>query len=487
MSVSDDEDAQKLRFFAKKSTYDVGATIPLRLHSRVAKGLALLTYEGEEVIGHQIISIEKGDNQLEIPVEHAHFPNFRVSVALIDGRMLRGASKRFNIRRELKVTITPSKEIYAPGEKGSVEVLVTDQLGNPVKAELSLALVNQALLDRFPDSTADILTFFQEGTSRFTEFSFVSTCDWAYTALSKRTQDGGQESIIAQNDFEQMLTINELELKLNPSNSVLSFNCLSAHESVFNNGRFQQLALPQLQVQQLEQLQQIPTNAGSYAYDLPSGADGLFDAGQVIVTNGGAAQLASGLQAGGGGLGGIVPGFEFAGRATSTATGAVRLATRFEGAGGGIVLDSLSRASSDEGAPGSNAATVWLAPITTGGDGKAKVELQLPDTAGHWTLTAKACTTDSLVGQGSSEIVTRKEFLVELRTPDLLQEGDVMNFIATVHNLTDYEGDADVTLQISGGPKPTKSPSRSTLRSRAAPNSCSTATRSRSPNPSTTS
>ena len=55
--ISDDEDAQKLRFFSEKSTYDVGAEIPLNLHSRIEKGLALLTFEGEEVLGHQIISI----------------------------------------------------------------------------------------------------------------------------------------------------------------------------------------------------------------------------------------------------------------------------------------------------------------------------------------------------------------------------------------------------------------------------------------------
>jgi uncharacterized protein YfaS (alpha-2-macroglobulin family) len=201
VNVSDDEDSQKLRFFAEKSTYEVGAKIPLRLHSRVAKGLALLTYEGEEVIGHKIISIKKGDNQLEIPVEHAHFPNFRVSVALIDGRVLRGASKRFNIKRELKVTITPSKEAFALGEKTTVDIVGTDQLGKPVKAELALALVNQALLDRYLDSTSNILTFFQEGASRFTEFSLISTCDWSYTALSKRTRAGGNESTIVANDW----------------------------------------------------------------------------------------------------------------------------------------------------------------------------------------------------------------------------------------------------------------------------------------------
>jgi hypothetical protein len=168
-------------------------------------------------------------------------------VALIDGRELRGASKRFNIQRELKVTITPSKEIYAPGENASVDIAVTDQLGKPVKAELALALVYQALLDRFPGGTPDILPFFQEGASRFTEFSLISTCDWTDTALSKRTRVGDNEATIVSNDWEQILSINQFELNLNPGNTILSLSCASAHESIFNNGRFQQLSLPQFQ------------------------------------------------------------------------------------------------------------------------------------------------------------------------------------------------------------------------------------------------
>ncbi len=128
----------------------------------------------------------------------------------------------------MKVTITPSKETYAPGENATIDIVVTDQLGQPVKAELALALVNQALLDRFPDNTPRILTFFQEGAARFTEFSLISTCDWGYTAFSKRTTAGGNEANIVANDWEQILSINQLELNLNPSNSILSFNCASA-------------------------------------------------------------------------------------------------------------------------------------------------------------------------------------------------------------------------------------------------------------------
>ncbi len=434
--VSDDEDAQKLRFFAKKSTYEVGATIPLRLHSRVAKGLALLTYEGEEVISHKIISIKKGENQLEIPVEHAHFPNFRVSVALIDGRVLRGASKRFNIRRELKVTITPSKETYAPGENATVDIVVTDQLGKPVKAELALALVNQALLDRYPDNTPRVLTFFQEGTNRFTAFSLISTCDWTYTALSKRTQAGARDFTIVANDSEQIFSINQLELQLNPSNSILSFNYANAHESIFNNGRFQQLTLPQLQQDQGRgQAGQTSSN--------------LMDLNNSIQIDGSDVDSNDQTEAAVPQLGEIPQLNRLFGRQTvQTASGGVRLGVgnrpgRFAGENGDAGNTSIA-----------NAATVWLSPITTGKDGKARAKVQLPDSAGQWNVAAKGCTTDTLVGQASTTIITRKDFLVELRAPGVLQEGDTMELLATVHNLTDFEGDAAVTLRISGAAQP---------------------------------
>ena len=429
VAVSDDEDLQKLRFFAEKSTYEVGAKIPLRLHSRVAKGLALLTYEGEEVIHHEIISIKKGENQLEIPVEHAHFPNFRVSVALIDGRVLRGASKRFNIRRELKVTITPSKETYAPGENATFDIAVTDQLGKPVKAELALALVNQALLDRFPDSTTDILTFFQEGASRFTEFSLISTCDWSYTAFSKRTRAGGNVATIVANDFEQILSINQIELNLNPGNSILSFNCASVHESIFNNGRFQQLALPQHQQRQTGQAGQTFSNFGDFYDSIQT--DGS-EMGLIVLTDGNNNSRLRGE--------GIVMGRLFNGQTTTTVSGGFRLGLE------------LKRDVSHTGIAG--AATVWLSPITTGDDGKVQAKVQLPNSAGQWNLAAKGCTTDTLVGQASTKVITRKDFLVELRTPDVLQEGDTMELLATIHNLTDFEGDATVTLKISGAAQP---------------------------------
>lgn len=425
VSVSDDEDAQKLRFFADKSTYEVGSTIPLVLHSRVAKGLALMTYEGEEVIHHKIISIKKGDNRLNIPVEHAHFPNFRVSVALIDDNVLRGASKRFNVKRELKVTITPDREDYVPGTKAKFKIAVTDQLGKPVKAELALALVNQALLDRFPDNVPSVLTFFQKGATRFTEFRLISTCDWSYTAFSKRTGTGGSQATIVRNDSEQILSINQLELNLNPTNSILSFACESAHESVFNNGRFQQLAMPQQQ-------SAAQTNSAfglNNAIQADSDSDMLGDFEAIS----GGLQSSQQPQLGG-----------FLQHSSPSTYSFLQLRSKtFE----------LAGQASRQG-PGTPAATTWISPIRTDEKGLAEIDVQLPAVAGQWSVSAKGSTLDTLVGQASVKVTTRKDFLVELRTPEILQEGDNLSLLATLHNLTDYSGDATVTLKIQGATQP---------------------------------
>lgn len=428
VNVSDDDDKQKLRFFAEQSTYDVGSTIPVRLHSRVSKGLALLTLEGEEVISHKIITIKEGDNPLEIPVTHEHFPNFRVSVAMIDGQNLRGASKRFNIRRELKVVIKPSKTSYLPGEKARVDVTVTDQLGNPVKAELSLALVNQALLARYPDQTPEILTFFQQGAQRFTEFRLVSTCDWTYTALSKRGSTAGAEAVIVANDFEQRYSINQLEFSLNPTNSILSFNCSSSHESIFNNGRFEPQNFAQGQLQQSQSAQLFFSNSLEVQNDYGAwGALGQTSApNQQIATGGFAGQMFESYQE-------IVP--------PNTQYSNRNILNRFG-------ENSASTPDSDLGirADGS----VWSSPITTDVTGNTTVELQMPEAAGRWNLLSKGCTAETLVGQGTAEVTTRKDFLVELRVPGQLQEGDSQRFVGTIHNLTDYEGDASIQLKISG-------------------------------------
>ncbi len=91
----------------------------------------------------------------------------------------------FRVERELKVTVTPLKDVYAPGATGKVRIKAVDQLGHPVRAELSLALVDEALFALFPDRTPKILEFFQKGAVRFTDFRVVGTSGFRYVGRTR--------------------------------------------------------------------------------------------------------------------------------------------------------------------------------------------------------------------------------------------------------------------------------------------------------------
>ncbi len=201
---------------------------------------------------------------------------------------------------------------------------------------------------------------------------------------------------------------------------------MSAHESIFNNGRFQQLALPQVQQKYAGQAGQTLSQFDDLGYAAQ------FERPTVDFDF----QTADGLTS------------RFSGPTSQTAAGSLRFDEFFST----MAASGSQRMGSEVGVAG--AATVWVSPITTGDDGKAQVNVQLPESVGQWNLSAKGCTTDTLVGQASTQVITRKDFLVELRTPEVLQEGDTMEWLATVHNLTDFEGDATITLTVSGASQP---------------------------------
>ena len=490
VKISDDEDANKLRFFAEKATYEVGTRLPLSLHSRIDAKLALVTFEGEEIIEHRVVPLAKGYNPIDLEVGHAHFPNFRVSVALMDGKLLRSAAKDFRVTRELNIAIHPQKEIYAPGESGAIEVEVTDQLGRPVEAELSLALVNEALHTLFPDQTPNIKGFFQAGTHRQLDTSVHSTCAFAYSAKSQRRVD--QTVLLTANPVEQTIHVQRQELGLNATNSTLVTGLRSNFGSVLNN-----------EISYVDFNSPTLANLGDNAFFYRNGNMMAYADDSGVVG-----------QAGGGVLGAAgMAGNILAGEARDASHGATqpvghimqapetgalelyeedlrgldntRSVGDLRGAGARSSAEALSGvAFTAHGqslpATGGGAArflgrrdpggsrsaediqstTLWMAPVVTDKQGKGAVTLTLPRTAAQWRIVARGCSRETLVGQADAKVITRKELFVDLRLPETLQEGDTIELLATIHNLTDYEGEATAVLEVEGADAPYRSEKR---------------------------
>ena len=93
--------------FSDRQHYKVGDSLALDIHSRIkphkeapkmAKGpLALVTFEGDGFLSYRTIRIEAGHNNVSIPVDHEHFPNFRVAASVMGTKKLYNASRDFTV------------------------------------------------------------------------------------------------------------------------------------------------------------------------------------------------------------------------------------------------------------------------------------------------------------------------------------------------------------------------------------------------------
>ncbi|MEY4386506.1 MAG: hypothetical protein RLY20_1789, partial [Verrucomicrobiota bacterium] len=410
VEVSDESDATKLRLFAESATLKVGADATVRLHSRLAKGLALVTFEGETILRHRIIELKKDYNEIPVAVGNELFPNFRLAVAALDGRDLRTVNKDFAVERELKVAVTPKKAAFLPGESAQVEITVTDQTGKPVAGEFSLALVNEALYAVCADNTTPILDFFQKDARRHAEFHVGATCAFRYTG---RTRAVCKEIVDESSRLERGMAERE---KLDVLRSQMSYA--------------QPVNTPAPATRAPRQSGARFGSGGGWAGDRDEAAaekaadfnqpddDGRADKNAITrkLVLSGSSTYSGGTIVNGGTM-------YWDGNVSGLAS-AITPRTEVRGEGR------------------------WLPAIVTGADGKALVTVPMPETTTAWRLTARGCTVETLVGQATAPTLTRKDFFVELKTPSFFREGDETRAVARVHNLTDYAGPVTLKLRV---------------------------------------
>jgi len=92
----------------------------------------------------------------------------------------------------------------------------------------------------------------------------------------------------------------------------------------------------------------------------------------------------------------------------------------------------------------------WNAEVNTDADGKAQIELTLPDSLTTWKIDTRGTTTSTLVGEADGEIITSKDLLIRPVTPRFFVVGDHSMLAAVVNNNTDEPIQAEVSLQATG-------------------------------------
>jgi alpha-2-macroglobulin len=150
-------DARWLKLTADAEDYTPGDTAQIFIPNPFEDPVtAFITIERGKVIQYDMVEIDGSTYAYSLPITTEHAPNIYVEVLLIqpvseehpDPLYERGSIQLVvePVAQRLNVEITPSSETAKPGETISIEVRVTDWQGNPVQAEVGVAVTDEAAL-----------------------------------------------------------------------------------------------------------------------------------------------------------------------------------------------------------------------------------------------------------------------------------------------------------------------------------------------------
>ncbi len=504
VTISDEKDAVRLRILSSKHTYRVGDTATVQVHWREDPATALVTYQGARILEYRLVQLNQGANKLEIPMAAMLAPNFDLAVAVMTdvrdkkrngepARRFHEASSPFTVQRQLNVIVDwegkgQEAARHQPGDKLDVTIKTTDPQGKPISAEVSLAMIERALLDQFPTSVSAVQKFFRN-VPRQSMMRTVSSITFDYKpstkAINPRLLAEADRLAIAEEETRRLTALaasNEsLDLRerfLAESSAPVTGGTTLRFESGaatnYDNGRpatawggsqsgvnnwsalqSQRQSLQQQQTANLADFGQIdetlgaqlpqlndpspqPTPVFSFFYSIPNRdlawrnvelqwADGNFDA-----------------QAG-----------DF-GYQVLTKNGTLFNVTldhknRAE-------HDQLAQALIDEGAivipqMRPDETGYWNPAIRTDEQGVAKVSITLPNRSTAWTLAAKGITADTLAGETEESLKCQKDLFGQLKLPAALTDNDTAELQATIHNDLLDKGEVTVELRTTIGGK----------------------------------
>ncbi len=143
--------------------YQIGEVAKVLINCSHKDAHALLTVEGPKIFRREVVRLKDGSATMTIPMTEEHVPNvYACATIMSQGQFTQGETllKLGREHKELRIAVQSDKEAYEPGETAHYLVQVTDRLGRPQQAEVSLGVVDEAIYALQPELAGDIVRFF---------------------------------------------------------------------------------------------------------------------------------------------------------------------------------------------------------------------------------------------------------------------------------------------------------------------------------------
>ncbi len=171
------QDHDRMDLLPEKRRYEPGETARFQVRMPFREATALLAVERDGILEAQVVRLSGKEPIVEVPVKGEYAPNVFVSVLAVRGRAggvqptalvdlgrpafkLGVAEIRVGWRaHELRVAVTPDRQVFRVREKASVRIAVrrADGQAPPPGSEVAVAAVDEGLLELSPNRSWDVL------------------------------------------------------------------------------------------------------------------------------------------------------------------------------------------------------------------------------------------------------------------------------------------------------------------------------------------
>ena len=206
-----------IKLVADKPSYQVGDTAEVLVPAPFSGATALITIERGKIITREVRALPTNSERLRIPITDRSVPDVFVSVVLYRAPTDVDPLPRYKVgyvelivstqTRQLKVKITPNTPQAMPGQTVHYDIKVTDIAGKGVRSEVSVAVVDKAVLSLLDERGSDGLRafWFERGLAVNTTSSMTNSLDrWNdVVAVLPNVGKGGSGSGLQTNQARQ--------------------------------------------------------------------------------------------------------------------------------------------------------------------------------------------------------------------------------------------------------------------------------------------
>lgn len=440
-----------LELYTDKRTYKVGDTVKLLVNANRENAHVLISTRAEN--GHllqpQVIQLAGKSTVIEVPIEAGDVPNFFIEAMTVsDGELITEVREVFvpPAGTELNVEIDGMKDEYRPGEEVELTVRTKDADGQPVAADVALAVYDSAVLYIQPTLTPAARAHFW-AVRRTHRVGGQSNLDLRF-AFGDRLQHPDRQAAWQLGSLAGTFMQNETDWR--------------RRDGKLNGGTELDLGLRKVggegDMAAAEQtLAQAPMGSASLS--------GKRESKASSATSGPAAQPAADASTS---------------RDQDELTdNRYRAKERGKDKNKDLQRNAEKRPARGVGSDASQkpvsaarvrrnfADTAHFAPsVRTGASGEAKVRFTLPDNLTTWKVKAIGLDGVARVGESEAQFLSSKDLLIRVQAPRFFRERDRVVLSAIVHNKVKRQRQAKVTLRV---PEALLAPEGETTRSVTVP------------------